>query len=116
MPAFGVSLNDETIQAKQTGVWIELFYETTCLNNEMPFDSLLIQVEPENTGFNVIRKYDDKYDGRCFYIDLKGQGTQPKARTVANGRRAKFTFEIEGDEDGADYWEEKKEGNVDDGI
>lgn len=33
----------------------------------------------------------------------KGQGLQPKARPVANGRRAKFKFEIECDEDGADY-------------
>ena len=29
----------------------------------------------------------------------KGQGPQPKARTVANGRRAKFTFEIDCDEE-----------------
>lgn len=36
----------------------------------------------------------------------KGQAMQPKARTVARertGRRAKFKFEIECDEDGADY-------------
>ena len=70
MPAFGVSLHNETMKAKQTGVWLELYYDNTCMNNDMPFDSLLIQVEPEYTGFNIIRKNNGMYDGRCFYIDL----------------------------------------------
>lgn len=69
MPAFSVSLDHETRQAMQEGIWIELIYNSTHSHNEMPFDSLLIQVNPDYTGFNIIRKHQDKYEGRCFYID-----------------------------------------------
>ena len=32
--------------------------------------NVFIQVVGEYSGFNIIRKYDNKYDGRCFYVDL----------------------------------------------
>ena len=69
-PAFGVSLHNETIDAMQSGIWIEFIFDKTNYHNEMPFESLLIQVLGEYTGFNIIRKYENKYDGRCFYVDL----------------------------------------------
>ena len=70
MPTFGVSIHNETIDAKKTGLWIELEFATTQTFNEMPFDCLLINVSPENSGFNLIRKTNGKYDGRCFYLNL----------------------------------------------
>ena len=69
-PAFGVALHNETLEAMTTGLWLEVKFEQTISHNEMPFDTLLIQVVGEYTGFNIIRKYDDKYEGRCFYVDL----------------------------------------------
>ena len=75
MPAFGVSLDSETREAIKTGLWIELVYSTTQEYNEMPFDSLLIQVEKDYTGFNIIRKQNNKYEGRCFYLSLNGDMT-----------------------------------------
>lgn len=69
-PAFGVSLHEETLEAIQSGLWIELKFSKTITHNEMPFEALLIQVVGEYTGFNIIRKFDDKYEGRCFYVDL----------------------------------------------
>ena len=72
MPAFGVALDTETREAMKTGLWIELVYDGTQEYNEMPFDSLLIQVEKDYSGFNVIRKFKGKYDGRCFYLSLGG--------------------------------------------
>ena len=70
MPAFGVSLHNETIIAKNSGLWIELIFNRTIVHNDMPFTKLLIEVNSDYSGFNIIRFYDDKYEGRCFYLDL----------------------------------------------
>ena len=70
MPAFGVSLDNETKQAKLKGVWFELKFKTPLLFNDMPFEALLFQVEKDNSGFNLIRKNNGAYDGRCFYLNL----------------------------------------------
>lgn len=71
MPAFGVSIDSETKKAIQSGTWIELQFKTTKTFNEMPFDALLIQIEEDYQGINIIRKNNKKYDGRCFYLNLK---------------------------------------------
>ena len=70
MPALGVSLDNETRNELKNGLWLEFNYKTTQTYNEMPFDSLLIKVEPDNSGFNVLRKHDNLYEGRCYYINL----------------------------------------------
>ncbi len=75
MPAYGVSLNDEVVSAKESGLWIELIFECEQVFNEMPFDCLLIEVNKDNTGFNLHRKYNGKYEGRCFYLKLNGDMT-----------------------------------------
>lgn len=70
MPAFAVSLHNETIKEKQDGLWIELNFDNTQTFNEMPFDSLLFKVEENDSGLNLIRKHNGKYEGRCFYLNL----------------------------------------------
>jgi len=70
MPAYGVSLDQDTREAIKKGVWIELVYTNTLYHNDMPFDSLLIQVDSMFTGINLIRKHDNMYEGRCYYLDL----------------------------------------------
>lgn len=74
MPAFGVSLNDLTLQAMQSGLWIEFDFGKQLESGEMPYEKLLIQVSKGNCGFNLIR-YNTVggYDGRCFYYDLNGK-------------------------------------------
>ena len=72
MPAFGVSIDNLTREEIKTGVWLELGFKNTGYFNEMPFDALLIKVEKDVYGFNLIRKYNGKYDGRCFYLSLNG--------------------------------------------
>ena len=71
MPAFGVSIDKETRKAKQSGIWLEFVFEKTMLHNNMPFDALLIEVNPDYSGFNLIRKHNNKYEGRCFYFNLE---------------------------------------------
>ena len=70
MPAFSVAEHKNTIDALGSGTWLELEFDTTKTYNEMPFDSLLIEVDSNFSGFNLIRKYNGKYDGRCFYLNL----------------------------------------------
>ena len=70
MPAFGVSLHNETIKAMGEGVWIEIVFANRLKHNELPFEKLLFQVNKEFTGVNIIRCYNGMYDGRCFYLDL----------------------------------------------
>ena len=72
MPAFGVALHDETVEAKKQGVWLEIVFKENQVHNEMPYDKLLINIDPEFTGCNLIRFYDNQYSGRCFYVDLCG--------------------------------------------
>ena len=77
MPAFGVSIHNETINAMQKGVWLRLSYDETKWVNGMNFDTLLINVEPKYSGFNIIRRNDGLYEGRCYYIDLANSTMQP---------------------------------------
>ena len=72
MPAFGVSIHTETLSAIKTGVWLKLQYNGTQDVDGMMFDELLIQINPDFTGFNIIRGNRGIYEGRCFYIDLIG--------------------------------------------
>ncbi len=74
MPAYGVSLNAETLQAVKRGRWVEFDFGQTYCSNGMPFERLLVNVEKEYQGFNVVRyNAENGYDGRCFYFDLNGK-------------------------------------------
>ena len=72
MPAFGVSLDAETRQARQSGMWVELIFDGEKYFNDYNFDSLLFQVKPDDAGFNLIRQVNGKYEGRCLYLSLDG--------------------------------------------
>ena len=71
MPAYGVSLHRETVKAVKKGVWVEFSFEGVMSSDGMPYEKLLINAQPEWSGFNIVR-YTAKrgYDGRCFYYDL----------------------------------------------
>lgn len=70
MPAFGVSLDNLTRDDMKNGSWIELCFNQTMSHEAMTFDSLLMRIENNHFGFNLIRKNNNKYDGRCFYLSL----------------------------------------------
>ncbi len=72
MPAFGVSIDSLTKEAMKTGLWLKFVYDETIIINEMPFDSLLIEIKEDCYGVNIIRGNDGTYNGRCFYLDLNG--------------------------------------------
>ena len=74
MPAYGVSLNNLTVQEMQKNLWLEFDFGKRLEHNEMPFEKLLVHVDKGYYGFNLIR-YNSAvgYDGRCFYLDLNGK-------------------------------------------
>ncbi|MDE7329774.1 MAG: hypothetical protein K2N30_01580 [Clostridia bacterium] len=74
MPAYGVSLNRETVKALNSGLWVEFDFGKEMQANGMPFEKLLINVQKDFYGFNLIRYTSQRgYDGRCFYFDLVGK-------------------------------------------
>ncbi len=83
MPAFGVSLDKETRKSLNSGFWIELVYESEQEHNGMPFSSLLIEINKDYSGFNLIRQVNGKYEGRCFYLQLQ-ENMEQLFNTVEN--------------------------------
>ena len=69
MPAFSVSLHNETIQELKKDFWFKIHFNQEVEKNGLPFSSLLFKLE-EVQGFNLIRSFNKKYDGRCLYLDL----------------------------------------------
>ena len=72
MPAFGVSLHNEALNAMQQDCWIKLNFNNLQYKNGLPFSSLLLKIE-KCYGTNLIRLYNNKYEGRCIYLDFMEQ-------------------------------------------
>lgn len=70
VPSLGVSIDELTKEEKKTGVWLEFKFNQINYSSDMPFEYLLINVNLDYYGFNIIRKYDDKYEGRTYYVNL----------------------------------------------
>lgn len=69
MPAFGVSLHNETLNELKTSTWLEINFSSEQIVNDLNFATLLFKVE-EGYGMNLIRKYNNRYEGRCIYLDF----------------------------------------------
>lgn len=75
-PAFGVSINAYTLNELNKGLWLEMEYNETLEFAEMPFEKLLININADYYGFNIIRyNAEVGYDGRCYYLNLHGSST-----------------------------------------
>ena len=69
MPAFGVSLHTETLDVLETDNWLQINFLKELQINGLNFNALLFKMEKTN-GFNLIRLYNNKYEGRCIFLDL----------------------------------------------
>ena len=69
MPAFSVSLHNETIDALKEGKWLKLTFLHQQNVNGLLFDGLVFQIN-ETSGMNLIREYEGKFEGRCLYLDF----------------------------------------------
>ena len=85
MPAFGVSLNNETLEARKSGLWVEFVFVKRYEHHGMPFEKLLIKVEKEWHGFNIMRYNSQSgYSGRCFFFDLVGENMSKFCEILCN--------------------------------
>ena len=84
IPALGVSVDSEVQKAVNNGIWLKFIYNKPNYVEEMPFDELLIQVEPSFSGFNIIRGNNGFYEGRCYYVDLLGNTMAGIYNTIIN--------------------------------
>lgn len=69
LPAFGVSLHQETLNERENGVWLQINFKKEQTKNGLNFNSLLFKLE-KTQGFNLIRLYENRYEGRCLFLDL----------------------------------------------
>lgn len=69
MPAFGVSLHGETQNAMMNGEWLKINFSKELNKNGLPFSSLVFCLE-ETQGFNLIREFNNRFDGRCLFLSL----------------------------------------------
>ena len=69
MPAFGVSFHNETLNALKRDQWIRIDFDVEIEKNSLKFDALLFKLE-ETGGFNMIRLYQNQYEGRCLFFNL----------------------------------------------
>lgn len=84
MPAFGVAIHKLTVEEMKSGIWVKFVYNNEMQASGMPFDELVIALQPNMYGFNVIRGFRGKYNGRCFYLDLDGTLDEPYNFIVNN--------------------------------
>lgn len=85
MPAFGVALNNETIEEMKRGRWVEFCFNTTVSHNGMPFEKLLFELHFGYSGFNLVRYSGlQGYSGRCFYISLIDKNMDDFVNLIGN--------------------------------
>lgn len=82
MPAFGVSIDKLTREEMKTGKWVEFYFSSEQHSNGLPFDGLLLAVRAEYRGVNLVRNWENSYQGRCIYVDLGGGDMSPLAEVL----------------------------------
>lgn len=70
-PAYGVSIHDLTIKEMKSGIWLRFKFEQTIYKSQMPFDELLMKIDKNSYGVNIIRGNNGRYEGRCYYLELE---------------------------------------------
>lgn len=68
MPAYYVSLHNETVEEMKSGLFVEFLFDETMHHNEMPFDSLVLKLGQNQYGYTLIRHHDGLYEGRCYHL------------------------------------------------
>ena len=71
MPAFGVSIDRLTREELRHGYWAEFIFPSAHVCAGMPFERFLFKIEPDYRGINLVRCNGGKYEGRCYYLDLR---------------------------------------------
>ena len=71
MPAYCVSLHQESLEALESGFWVRFIFQRTQIHNDLPFNELLFKIEKDSSGVNIIRNNFGLLEGRCFHLSLQ---------------------------------------------
>ena len=71
MPAYCVSLHEESVKALEEGIWARFVFSNLQVHNDMTFNDLFVKIERDTQGVNIIRGNFGFLEGRCFYLDLE---------------------------------------------
>lgn len=75
MPGMGIA-KDSIIQKElKKGYWVEFGYLSKKTFAEYDFTSLILRLQPDLDGFNVVRGVNGKYEGKTFYLKLATMST-----------------------------------------
>lgn len=84
LPAFGVVFDDMYKEMTREGYFVSLKFPQIMEVNELPFDELVFEVNPEFHGFNLMRGMRGVVQGRCIYIDLQDKTMDELYQKITN--------------------------------
>ncbi len=117
MPAFAVAIHKLTMEDFKEGYWVKFDYGKKMNASGLPFNQLLIHVQQNSSGINIIRGNNGRFDGRCFYLDLDGNLDEVYdfLATIEGQPQEKLEVEIEsGEKQEFEIKEDKKEDKDED--
>lgn len=69
LPAFGVSLHNETLNALKSDEWLQINFKEELIKNGLPFTALLFKLD-NVYGVDLIRVNNNRYEGRCIHLNF----------------------------------------------
>lgn len=69
LPAFGVSLHEETQNALNYDEWLQINFNEQLTKNGLPFSALLVK-QDNVCGVDLIRVNNNRYEGRCIHLNF----------------------------------------------
>lgn len=69
-PSYFTANHKDIVQAKQNGLWLELYFESTQDYKGLQFDGILVNIKPKYNFINLIRCQNDEYIGKCINYNL----------------------------------------------
>lgn len=69
LPAFGVNLHDETLNALKSDEWLQINFKEEQIKNGLSFSALLFRLD-NVYGVDLVRVNNNKYEGRCIHLNF----------------------------------------------
>ena len=111
MPAYSVCIDEFVKEEINEGYWLKIIYNDTQIKDEMHYDELLIHIENNLKGVNILRGNDGKFEGRCYYFILENNlnDVYQYIDTLSQSNIKKVEIELESQETGFNFLEKDEE-------
>ena len=74
-PSYVIANEDELLNAKEKGLWLEFEFEEVEKFKDFEFESLLITIKPKYNFLTLYRKTNGTYNGKCINLNLSNSTT-----------------------------------------